>query len=102
MIFKFNRKGFTLLELLVAVAVTVARGLAIEHHHASRNHSNQGNGDLEQPSRSIHFGPHSGGFAMRCLSKRRKRWLAATILEDYTNSAVWEPAERGKPPASLR
>ena len=105
MIFKLNRKGFTLLELLVAVAVTgLLAALLLNITTQVVTTQTKATGDLET-NQAAQFILDRIQEDLQCAVYRNDGnvWLAATILEDYTNSAVWEPAERGKPSsASLR
>ena len=99
MIFKFNRKGFTLLELLVAVAVTgLLAALLLNITTQVVTTQTKATGDLET-NQAAQFILDRIQEDLQCAVYRNdgNAGLAATILEDYTNSSVWEPAERGKP-----
>ncbi len=102
MILKFNRKGFTLLELLVAVAVTgLLAALLLNITTQVVTTQTKATGDLET-NQAAQFILDRIQEDLQCAVYRNDGgvWLAATILEDTTNSSVWEPAERGKPTAS--
>jgi prepilin-type N-terminal cleavage/methylation domain-containing protein len=102
---KFNSKGFTLLELLVAVSVTAllaAMLLNITTQVATTQ--TKATGDLET-NQAAQFILDRIQEDLQCAVYRNDGnvWLAATILEDTSNSSVWKIDERGKPDtASLR
>jgi prepilin-type N-terminal cleavage/methylation domain-containing protein len=105
MTFKFNSKGFTLLELLVAVSVTgLLAVLLLNITTQVVTTQTKATGDLET-NQAAQFILDRIQEDLQCAVYRNDGnvWLAATILEDTTNSSVWEPDERGKPnEASLR
>ena len=94
-----RNRGFTMLELLVAVAVTailatmlltITRQVVVTHGQTSGNlETNQiANFVLDQIQEDLHCALYrnDGG-----------TWMAATIAEDTTTSGSWKPASSEKP-----
>ncbi|MBT3635939.1 MAG: type II secretion system protein [Opitutae bacterium] len=99
MTFKFNSKGFTLLELLVAVSVTgLLAVLLLNITTQVVTTQTKATGDLET-NQAAQFILDRIQEDLQCAVYRNDGnvWLAATILEDTENSSVWEPDERSKP-----
>ena len=85
MILKFNRKGFTLLELLVAVAVTgLLAALLLNITTQVVTTQTKATGDLET-NQAAQFILDRIQEDLQCAVYRNDGnvWLAATILEDY-------------------
>ena len=94
MIFKFNRKGFTLLELLVAVAVTgLLAALLLNITTQVVTTQTKATGDLET-NQAAQFILDRIQEDLQCAVYRNDgNVVGGNNFEDYTNSAVWEPAE---------
>ena len=100
MIFKFNRKGFTLLELLVAVAVTgLLAALLLNITTQVVTTQTKATGDLET-NQAAQFILDRIQEDLQCAVYRNDGSVCGWRQQFWkitTNSSVWEPAERGKP-----
>ncbi|MBN38728.1 MAG: hypothetical protein CMI29_09725 [Opitutae bacterium] len=99
MTFKFKSKGFTLLELLVAVAVTgLLAAMLLNITTQVLTTQTKATGELET-NQAAQFILDRIQEDLQCAVYRNDGsvWFAATILEDTSNSSMWEPDERGKP-----
>lgn len=98
-------KGFTLLELLVAVSVTaLLTAMLLNITSQVLTTQTKATGDLET-NQAAQFILDRIQEDLQCAVYRNDDnvWLAATILNDTENSSVWEKGERGKSMAdSLR
>jgi prepilin-type N-terminal cleavage/methylation domain-containing protein len=105
MTFKINKRGFTLLELLVAVSVTgLLAAMLLNITTQVLTTQTKAIGDLET-NQAAQFILDRIQEDLQCAVYRNDGnvWLAATILENTDNSSVWQQGERGKPNmASLR
>ena len=102
MTLKFNSKGFSLLELLVAVAVTgLLAAMLLNITTQVLTTQTKATGQLET-NQAAQFILDRIQEDLQCAVYRNDGnvWFAATILENTTNSQVWESDERGKPNTS--